>query len=93
VIDVPYDPELYFHGEEITMAARAYCAGYDLYHPHKVVAWHEYTRQGRTKVWDDDKTWWQKDLSSKDKVKKILSGEIPILGERSIEEYKTLAGI
>jgi hypothetical protein len=24
-----------------------------LFHPHKIVAWHEYTRKGRTKVWDE----------------------------------------
>jgi hypothetical protein len=91
--DVPYDSELYFHGEEITMAARAYCAGYDLYHPHKVVAWHEYTRNGRRKQWDDDQEWWKKDVSSKERVKKILSGVIPIDRERTLAEYKQLIGI
>lgn len=55
--EVPYDPELYFHGEEISLAARSYTWGYDLFHPHKVIAWHEYTRKGRTKQWDDDKDW------------------------------------
>lgn len=91
--DVPYDPELYFHGEEITMAARAYCAGYDLYHPHKVVAWHEYTRKGRVKQWDDDSEWWKIDVSSKEKVRKILSGEISIDGERTLAEFKQHIGI
>ena len=58
--EVPYDPELYFHGEEISLAARSYTWGYDLFHPHKVIAWHEYTRKGRTKQWDDDKDWVEK---------------------------------
>lgn len=93
ILDVPYDPELYFHGEEITMAARSWIQGYDLYHPHKVILWHEYTRKGRVKQWDDNKEWWKMDQSSKDKVKKILSGEIQLGGTRTIEEYKTLAGI
>lgn len=57
VMEVPHDPQYYFHGEEISIAARAYTWGYDLFHPHKVVAWHEYTRKGRTKHWDDHKTW------------------------------------
>lgn len=56
VEDVPHDPEYFFHGEEISIAVRAFTHGYDLYHPHKVVAWHEYTRKGRTKVWDDHTT-------------------------------------
>jgi glycosyltransferase involved in cell wall biosynthesis len=58
--EVPHDPEYYFHGEEISIAVRAYTWGYDLFHPHKVVAWHEYTRKGRTKQWDDDPVWWEK---------------------------------
>ena len=55
--EVPHDPEYYFHGEEISIAVRAYTWGYDLFHPHKIIAWHEYTRKGRTKQWDDDKDW------------------------------------
>lgn len=51
--EVPHDPEYYFHGEEISIAARAFTHGYDLFHPHRLVAWHEYTRKGRTKHWDD----------------------------------------
>ena len=51
--EVPHDPEYYFHGEEISIAVRAFTHGYDLFHPHRLVAWHEYTRKGRTKHWDD----------------------------------------
>lgn len=55
-VEVQHDPEYFFHGEEISIAARAFTHGYDLYHPHIVVAWHEYTRKNRTKVWDDHTT-------------------------------------
>jgi len=55
--EVPHDPNYYFHGEEISIAVRAYTWGYDLFHPHKIIAWHEYTRKGRTKHWDDHNTW------------------------------------
>lgn len=54
--EVQHDPEYFFHGEEISIAVRAFTHGYDLYHPHKVIAWHEYTRKGRVKVWDDHTT-------------------------------------
>lgn len=54
--EVQHDPEYFFHGEEISIAARAYTHGYDIYHPHILIAWHEYTRNGRTKVWDDHTT-------------------------------------
>jgi len=55
-VEVQHDPEYFFHGEEISIAVRAYTHGYDLFHPHKVIAWHEYTRKGRTKIWDDHTT-------------------------------------
>jgi glycosyltransferase involved in cell wall biosynthesis len=55
--EVPHDPNYYFHGEEISIAVRAFTHGYDIFHPHKVLVWHEYTRKGRTKQWDDDKEW------------------------------------
>ncbi len=54
--EVQHDPELFFHSEEQSIATRAYTHGYDLYHPNKVIAWHEYTRKARTKVWDDHTT-------------------------------------
>lgn len=56
VEEVPHDPNYFFHGEEISLAVRGFTHGYDLYHPHKVIAWHEYTRKGRTKIWDDHQT-------------------------------------
>lgn len=55
-VEVQHDPEYFFHGEEIAIAARAYTHGYDLFHPHLPVIWHEYTRKGRVKVWDDHTT-------------------------------------
>lgn len=55
-VEVQHDPEYFFHGEEISIAARAYTHGYDLFHPHRAVVWHEYTRKGRVKVWDDHTT-------------------------------------
>jgi len=51
--EVPYDPHYYFHGEEISMGVRAFTHGYDLFYPHRVILWHEYTRNYRPKHWDD----------------------------------------
>jgi hypothetical protein len=53
---VQHDPDLFFHGEEHSIAVRAFTHGYDLFHPHRIIAWHEYTRKGRVKVWDDHGT-------------------------------------
>jgi hypothetical protein len=53
VEEVPYDPELYFFGEEISMTIRAFTSGYDLFHPIEDVAWHDYVRAYATRHWDD----------------------------------------
>ena len=35
------------------MTVRAFTHGYDLFYPHRVILWHEYTRNYRPKHWDD----------------------------------------
>ncbi|PXW24945.1 GlcNAc-transferase family protein [Paraburkholderia caballeronis] len=54
--NVQHDPDYFFQGEEISISVRAFTHGYDLYHPHRVAAWHEYTRKQSAKVWDDHST-------------------------------------
>jgi hypothetical protein len=103
VQEVPHDPEYYFHGEEISIAVRAFTHGYDLFHPHQIIAWHEYTRKGRTKQWDDDKEWVKKNISCHTRNRKLfeMDGEqkdIPFgrydFGPvRSLHEYERYAGI
>jgi glycosyltransferase involved in cell wall biosynthesis len=101
--EVQHDPEFYFHGEEISIAARAYTHGYDLFHPHKVVIWHEYTRKGRTKQWDDDKEWGTKNTISHSKNRQLfgMDGEEVTLDfgiygfgtERTLKEYEIYSGL
>lgn len=62
--EVQHNPDYLFHGEEISIAARAYTWGYDIFHPHKVICWHEYTRSYRKQVWGDDPQWSQKNAKS-----------------------------
>jgi hypothetical protein len=102
--EVQHDPEFYFHGEEISIAARAYTHGYDLFHPHKTVIWHEYTRKGRTKQWDDDKTWGEKNSRAHSKNRRLFSmdgetynpEEFGIYGfgnERTLKDYEKYCGL
>jgi hypothetical protein len=103
VKEVVYDPNLYFHGEEINMAVRAYTHGYDLFHPHKIVAWHYYHRNGAIKQWDDDKIWSERNNSSHLRTRKLfgMDGELKNidfgifdLGKvRSLEQYERFAGV
>ena len=100
--EVQHDPDYYFHGEEISIAARAYTWGYDLFHPHKVLIWHEYTRKGRTKQWDDDKKWVDRNNYCHKKNRALfgMDGEEPmefgIYGfgpERTLRDYEKYSGL
>ena len=101
--EVQHNPEYYFHGEEISIAARAFTWGYDIFHPHKVVIWHEYTRQGRTKQWDDDKEWVNKNNHSHDINRKLFKmdnetgeydyGQYGFGKLRTLQQYEEYAGI
>jgi len=53
VKECPYDPLLYFRGEELSLSARAYTSGYDFFHPTRCIIWHEYIRASQTKHWND----------------------------------------
>ncbi|MCT4710925.1 UDP-N-acetylglucosamine-transferase [Enterobacteriaceae bacterium H11S18] len=88
VVDVPNDPNIFFAGEEIAMAARAFTHGYDVYTPHKILLWHYYERQNSSKVWGDhsneakqsgivEKAWWEWDKISKSRVRTVLGLENP----------------
>jgi hypothetical protein len=107
VKEVPYDPNLYFHGEESSLAGRAYTSGYDIFTPHKPLIWHEYTREGKTKHWDDSQDWADRDKASYTRFRKIFDmDDVPCspcqrnslgaygLGyERSLEQYEKYAGL
>jgi hypothetical protein len=106
-----YDPQLYFAGDEISLSIRSFTLGYDLFHPHRNLVWHEYTRAGRVKHWDDhtnrqtaapiEKTWHERDVLSKRRLRKMLreednEEEIGIYGlgtVRSHADYERYAGI
>jgi glycosyltransferase involved in cell wall biosynthesis len=101
--DVPYDPEYYFHGEEISLAVRSFTHGYDLFHPTQLIAWHEYTRRGRVKQWDDDKDWGKRNTHCHIRNRKLFEmdgekrdidfGPYGFGKKRTLEDYERYAGI
>ncbi|MGV3346069.1 GlcNAc-transferase family protein [Enterobacteriaceae bacterium LUAb1] len=83
VENVPNDPLIFFEGEEISMAVRAYTHGYDLWTPGKPMIWHYYGRKDQPKVWSDHNNeakesgtvkyaWWEHDTISKKRVQVLL---------------------
>ena len=104
VEEVPYDPELYFMGEETAMTVRAFTHGYDFFHPQQTIVWHDYLRTDAKKHWGDhteassvSPSWSELDEKSRSKVHCLLRGE-PVdsfgLGHaRTIEQYEAYAGL
>ena len=104
VEEIPYDPELYFMGEESAMTVRAFTHGYDFFHPAETVVWHDYLRHDAKKHWGDHTdekaathSWSALDQYSRQKVQRLLLGE-PVasfgLGTtRTLEEYEAYAGL
>ena len=104
VDEVPYDPELYFMGEEIAMTVRAFTHGYDLFHPAVTVVWHDYIRADAKKHWGDHvasapvgRVWSDLDAASRTKVLRLLRGEaVESYGlgpDRTVKDYEDYAGL
>lgn len=96
--EVPYDPNIYFTGEEHTLAVRGFTHGWDIFYPPIPIVFHMYTRKGRSKQWDDNKEWVKMDQDSKKRVHNILVHKADYgiygLGKiRSIEDYQNISGI
>ena len=105
--DVPYDPNLdfLFTGEEIGHSIRIWTSGYNIYTPSENIIYHEYIRNGKPKVWDDNK---YTDKDAFEKIKQMINLEsthnLPNhikynmdkygLGkERTLQDYYDFAGI
>lgn len=104
---VPYDPYLYFQGEEVNYAVRLYTHGYNLYLPNKPFMYHDYgSNRGRKLHWQDNNTWGRyNDLSlmrnrhllniepAKDLQALVNLTRYSLGTKRSLSEWESLAGL
>ena len=96
VLEVPHDPNLYFKGEEMNIAIRAYTKGYVFFNPHIIIVWHYYTRKKELKHWTDHKDWGILEKHSKNYYLKAFENFEGIYGlgkERTIDDYINETGI
>jgi hypothetical protein len=104
--EVPYDPHIYFFGEEISLAARLWTHGYDIYHPPRPVVYHYWERTARRTHFDDYPNWRAVDAISKARVRHLLGTETStdpaVLTEieryglgatRTLQEYQEFCGV
>ncbi|MGA8261979.1 MAG: GlcNAc-transferase family protein [Arenicellales bacterium] len=98
-VDVEYDPEIYFSGEEISLAARAYTHGYDLYYPVKTLLWHCYDHGGPLHWSDHPGRQREMHETALSRLDTLLLHDHTVLGkyglgnERSLSDYEDYAGI
>ena len=77
ISDVPYDPELYFDGEEIALSARLWTQGYNLYCPNRLLLFHLYKTSQDNALdvathWGDHPDWNQRNRCSLKRVHTLL---------------------
>ena len=107
VEEVPYDPYLYFHGEEQSLAVRAFTRGWDIFHPTSVPLYHLYKMSGtphETHHWygeaDSQRAFSSTYLTerSKNRLTQLLCGDgLPgaygLGGIRTMNEFIAFSGI
>jgi hypothetical protein len=98
-LTVPYDPYLYFYGEELSMTLRYFTHGYNLYHPNIILTYHYYTRSENPKHWSDHNEWSSYQSNGIDRVMSMIySNKIDLkqygLGKtRSVADYEKYSGV
>lgn len=71
--EAPYDPHLYFLGEEISLAVRLWTHGWDLFNPNRVVAYHNYkVDTGRRRHWEDVRRWTEMNNRSIGRLRRLF---------------------
>jgi hypothetical protein len=106
VEDIPYDPNYYFYGEELSMALRAFTHGFSFFHIPDVPLFHLYTDVSnipRKLHWDpeDDKNraikWNELEKKSLDRLDDLfaenIEGSMGLGSERSLDDYAMISGI
>lgn len=105
--EIPYDPYLYFHGEEQSLSLRAYTKGWDIYHPIWIPLYHQYKKANishNRHHWHGeiskqrDLDWVYLQKRSKDRLSMLIKGELnnSIYGlgtVRSIQDFINFSGI
>lgn len=100
--DYQYDPNLYFAGDEISLATRSWTSGWDIFNPSENVVFHNYTRENRICHWSDQKVSYHAlHEESLKKLRQMLHGEdhnkdlskYGLGSRRSLDDYQKISGI
>ena len=97
-----YDPDLYFAGDEVSLAARSWTRGWDIFNPSENVVYHNYSRESRICHWSDQKVGYgELHKDSHKKMRQMLHredggfelGQYGLGAERTLEDFEKFSGI
>ncbi len=100
ISELPYDPELYSYGEEISYAVRAYTHGYHLYYPPVPLCFRRSEQDNGPKHWNDHEVTLQNARSAQ-KVRRLLGmepskekfGKFGLGTVRTLAEYEAFSDV
>lgn len=100
VEEIPYDPFMYFHGEEQNISIRAFTHGWDIWHPNRVPLYHLYKRREANEAplhWDKEfdqergERWFELKRRADGRLSRLITGKLigtyGLGSVRSIKDY------
>ena len=90
--EAPFDSAIYFFGDEVMASVRAFAAGYEMFHPHRIVGWHAYDRSRRVPHWAEHDDWHERHRRSLARLRRIYRSRGPVPeaagGSRTVADYE-----
>lgn len=87
--EVPYDPHMYFDEEEITLSARLFTRGWDVFSPRRNLIYHLYAPvaelRNRRLQWEDNKDWLKMARLGRRRREALFCGEHDEGGEHLLD--------
>lgn len=105
--EIPYDPHLYFHGEEQNLSIRAFTRGWDIWHPESPPVYHKYkdhSTETNIMHWDEGHErervvrWTELQKRARQRMKSLLYqnsdlGAYGLGSERTMDDFYRISGI
>lgn len=102
----PYDPQIYFYGEEQSLMLRFFTHGWDVWHPVDLPFYHLYNtdkqdvRPVHWRATEDEARkvrWWEYEARSKQRLADLINGKISgvygLGGSRTLADFAAFTGI
>ena len=106
VTQIPYDPQYYFYGEELSLMLRAFTRGFGIFHLPATPIFHLYTEMANIKRslhWDENEDkdrkikWHEREVNSINRLNELinnkLNGSFGQGIDRDLKDYEYISGV